>query len=80
MELQIEIDNRGLSILNGLKKRSGLAGYKEILNTGLTLLDWALRQEAAGKVIAAVDEQKQMYMQVALEGFDSRKRHSKGRR
>lgn len=80
MELQIEIDDRGLSILNGLKKRSGLAGYREIFNTGLTLLDWALRQEAAGKVIAAVDEQKQMYKQVALEGFDSRKRQSRGRR
>lgn len=79
MELQIEIDARGQNILDGIRDRTGLAGYKEVFNSSLTLLDWAIRQEAAGKIIAAVDERKQEYTEVDILAFESTRKRRKNR-
>ncbi len=74
MEFQIEIDDLGLKVLSEIKERTGLSGYKEIFNSGLTLLDWATRQQASGKIVAAVDENTQRYKEVEMAAFDSARR------
>lgn len=74
MEFQIEIDDLGLKVLSAIKERTGLSGYREIFNSGLTLLDWATRQQASGKIVAAVDENTQRYKEVEMAAFDSARR------
>lgn len=74
MEFQIEIDDLGLKILSEIKERTGLPGYKEIFNSGLTLLDWATRQQASGKIVAAVDKNTQRYKEVEIAALDSARR------
>ena len=71
MEFQIEIDDLHLDMLKEIKERTGLSGYKEIFNSSLSLLDWATRQEASGKVVAAVNESTCEYKEVQMDALDS---------
>jgi hypothetical protein len=66
MQIQIEIDDAGVSLLNEIKERAGLDDYRDVFDNGVALLDWATRQRAAGLVVAAVDEASQSYKEIQL--------------
>lgn len=79
MEFQIEIDDAGLNLLEDIKERTGVAEFKQIFNSGLSLLDWATREEAAGKAVATVDKKNQNYREVDMEMFDLARQRRKHR-
>jgi hypothetical protein len=66
MQIQIEIDDAGVNRLNEIKEGAGLDDYRDVFDNGIALLDWAIRQRAAGRIIAAVDEASQSYREVQL--------------
>jgi hypothetical protein len=66
MQIQIEIDEAGVNLLNEIKDGAGLDDYRDVFDNGIALLDWAIRQRAAGRIVAAVDEASQSYKAIQL--------------
>lgn len=42
-------------------EEAGFETYKELFNSSLTLLEWAINEMKSGKVLASVDEQNEKY-------------------
>lgn len=75
MQVVIEINEARADTLERIRETAGLSNYREIFNNSLTLLDWAIAQRIAGKVVASVDKDTNSYEELA---FDSLNRLSKG--
>jgi Arc/MetJ family transcription regulator len=61
--LQIEFDAEELEAL----MREGRASTKkEFVNAALTLLEWAMKERKAGRIIASVDEKKDSYKELVM--------------
>jgi Uncharacterized protein conserved in bacteria (DUF2191). len=56
MRFQFEIDEEWLQKLEELMKLGGLRTKKELMNNALTVLDWAVKQRLARRVVLSVAE------------------------
>lgn len=66
MNLQFEISDQEIEKLDDMLKETGLDSYKDLFNTSLTLFYWAAEQVKQQKIIAAVEEGAQKYIQVNM--------------
>jgi Arc/MetJ-type ribon-helix-helix transcriptional regulator len=64
--LQIELDEERLSEIEALMKEGRASTKKEFINAALTLMEWAMKERRAGRIIASVDEKKDSYKELVM--------------
>jgi Arc/MetJ-type ribon-helix-helix transcriptional regulator len=64
--LQIELDEEKMKELEELMEEGKVRTKKDFINAALTLLKWAMRERRAGKIIASVDEEKDVYKEIEM--------------
>lgn len=70
MRLQLDLDDSGVQLLDELKEATGLRTNKELFNTAITLLEWAVKQRQRGRIIASMDEQDKNYREVLIPALE----------
>lgn len=70
MRLQFEVSKEKNKKIETLMQEVGLKTKKDLFNNAMTLLNWAVKQYKAGRVIASVDEQMESYRELAMPIFD----------
>lgn len=81
MRIQLDLDDPGVNLLDELKEATGLKTHKELFNTAITLLDWAVKQRQQKRIIASMDEDNKNYKEIlipALEYAAKRARNREG--
>jgi len=66
MQIVVEIDETRIGVLERIRENAGLHSYRDVFNNSLTLLDWAIRQRAAGRIVATLDETNHSYKELAM--------------
>lgn len=69
--IQLELPEDKVRQLEALMEESGLKTKKEFINNALTLLEWAMREVRAGRVIASVDEREKRYKEILLPALEN---------
>ena len=52
--------------LERFREATGASSQKELFNNAITMFRWAALQVASGKIIAAVDEQRQTFKELQM--------------
>jgi hypothetical protein len=55
MRIQLDLQQPSVQLLEALKRKTGLKTYKDLFNSALTLLNWAITQRETGFMVCAVD-------------------------
>jgi hypothetical protein len=66
IRLQIELDEERMRELEALMREGKASTKKEFINAALTLLQWAMKEKRAGRIIASVDETKDSYKELVM--------------
>lgn len=66
VRLQIELDASQMEELEQLMQEGKARTKKDFINAALTLLKWAMREKRAGRIIASVDEEKDIYKEIEM--------------
>ena len=74
--IQIELAEGRAKELNDLMVRCGLATKKDLFNNAMSLLEWAIEEVEAGKVVAAVDRAEQRYEVLRMPILDTAAKRS----
>ena len=64
--LQIELDEGRINEIETLMREGRASTKKEFINAALTLLEWAMKERKAGRIIASVDEKKDSYKELVM--------------
>lgn len=64
--IQFDLSEEKLRKLEDLMMQASIRTKKELIDNAFSLLAWAIRETAAGRVIASVDEQEQKYREIVL--------------
>lgn len=71
MRLQFEVSEEQNKKIETLVKEVGLRTKKDLFNNAITLLNWAVKQYKAGRIIVSIDEQMESYRELAMPIFDN---------
>jgi hypothetical protein len=71
VRIQLELPEDRVAELDELAARLNLRTRKDLLNTALTLLEWAAGEKSAGHKIASVDPDKQVLRELVMPGLES---------
>jgi hypothetical protein len=66
VRIQFELSQEGAKELDDLLRITGVRTKKDLVNNALTLLKWAVKETRNGNMIAAVDDKKQTYKELAM--------------
>jgi hypothetical protein len=67
VKIQFEMPEEKLNQIKQLAERGvGPISRKELFNNALTLLQWALKERAAGRIIASIDEKEKKIREIIL--------------
>ena len=72
MRVQLDMNEQEAKELERLlteAKAAGVKTKKDLINNALSLLDWAINERNAGRIIASVDEKKRKYKEVVMPIF-----------
>jgi hypothetical protein len=61
MRLNFEFPEERINDLKVLQTETGSESMKELINTALTMVEWAVKEVKAGNEIAAVNEDQKVY-------------------
>lgn len=67
--LQILMSTERLQELDELVRQSGLKTRTDLVNSALTLFEWAFRERLAGRSIGSLDEEKDRFKEIDLPGL-----------
>lgn len=67
--IQFLVSDEMAARMDALVDKTGLKTRTQLINTALTLLEWAVRERQEGKIIASVDEVRDQYKEIYLPGF-----------
>ena len=65
VKFQFEMPQAYADKLEDLARQAGVA-KKDIINNALTVLEWAIEEVEAGRIIASVDETNDRYRELVL--------------
>ena len=68
--LQLDLTKEHLQELESLMKELGISTKKDLFNQAITLLEWAVTERKAGRIIASVDESRDQFKQVLLPAVE----------
>lgn len=66
VRIQLELPEDKAEEIEGLMKETGVQTKKELFNSALTLLKWAVRETKRGNSIASVDEAHGKYREFQM--------------
>ncbi len=69
--LQILMSEERLQELDELVGQSGLKTRTDLVNSALTLFEWAFKERLAGRSIGSLDEEKDRFKEIDLPGLPS---------
>jgi hypothetical protein len=64
--IQFELSEEKLNELESLMEETGVRTKKDLFNNALTLLEWAIAERKAGRIIASVDEKENKYKEIVM--------------
>jgi hypothetical protein len=67
--LQFELSEKRIEELDSLVEQTGLKTRVQLINTAITLFEWAVREREAGRIIASMDEGQGRYKEIEMPGF-----------
>ena len=76
--LQLDLTKEHLQELEALMKELGISTKKDLFNQAITLLEWAVTERKAGRIIASVDESQDQFKQLLLPAVERVAPRSKG--
>lgn len=68
--IQFDLDDAFVREIDQKKDEVGITTRKQYFEYSLALLEWALRNSAAGKVIAALDDTNHTYKEISMPPLD----------
>jgi hypothetical protein len=71
VRIQLELPEDRVAELDELAARLHLRTRKDLLNTALTLLEWAANEKSAGHKIASVDPDNNVLRELVMPGLES---------
>jgi hypothetical protein len=71
VRFQFELPAQRAKEIEELMKDCGVETKKELFNTALSLLTWAIREVKRGHTIASVDEENSKYRELRMPIFDA---------
>jgi TIR domain len=74
IRLSLEVPPHQLERLDNLVRQTGISTRKDFFNQALALLEWAVKEKLAGRVIGSIDEKAQMYREVIMPVLSISKR------
>ena len=80
MRIQLDLDPQGVEIIQELKQNTGLRTHKELFNTAITVLHWAVEQQLKGRIVASLDEESENYRELQMPALDRAAALGKSRR
>lgn len=66
VRIQFELSETGAQELERLIKICGVSTRKDLINSALTLLAWAVAERKSGRIIASVDEKNGKYKEIQM--------------
>jgi hypothetical protein len=66
VRLQIDLDEGQMRDLEQMMGEGKVRTKKELFNAALTLLRWAMKERKAGRIIASVDEKRDLYKELEM--------------
>jgi hypothetical protein len=72
MRFQFEMTEEEAKEFNRLfedVKKKGASSKRDVINYALALLNWAIKERQAGRIIASIDEDNERYKEVVLPIF-----------
>ena len=69
--IQFDVAEEKLRKLEDLMVQASIRTKKELIDNALSLLAWAIRETAAGRVIASIDEDEQKYREIILPALEN---------
>jgi len=70
MRIQLDVDEKGVQLLDWLKGQTNSKTQKELFNNAMTLLTWAVKQRSQGRIIASLDEQNENYKELQMPALE----------
>ena len=64
--LQIDLDESQMKDLEQMMAEGKVRTKKDLFNAALTLLRWAMKEKKAGRIIASVDEGRDVYKELEM--------------
>ena len=71
VRIQLELDTSKAEFLDRFRVASGAATQKELINNAITIFRWAAKQVAAGRTIAAIDEQSETLRELQMPALEA---------
>jgi hypothetical protein len=71
VRLQLEVSERRQAELFELMKACDIDKQKDLFNTALTLLEWAVNERKKGRIIASLDEANMKYKELAMPALSA---------
>jgi hypothetical protein len=66
VRLQIDLDEGQMKELEQMMDEGKVRTKKDLFNAALTLLRWAMKERRAGRIIASVDEKRDVYKELEM--------------
>ncbi len=72
MRIQLELDESFSRIVSQIKTAAGneKMSYRDFFDNAIGFLNWGVKQVQSGRIIAAVNEEEQTYVQITMPLFD----------
>jgi hypothetical protein len=71
IRLQFEVPEDRFEELKDLMGRCRISSQKDLFNSALTLLEWAVEERSKGRIIASVDEPNMKYKELAMPALEA---------
>jgi len=68
--IQFDLPEEQAEGLETLKDLGGVKTTKDLFNNALTLLEWAINEKKAGRIIASIDEKNEVYKELVMPILD----------
>lgn len=69
--IQLELNAERLAELEHLMSECGIRTRAELINTALSVLEWAIEERKTGRIIASVDEANMRYKELMIPAFSA---------
>jgi len=66
MRVQFDIPKDKVKFIDDMADNTSSGTRKEVINSALALLEWAIRERQSGHIIASVDEENKKYKELYM--------------
>lgn len=76
VRVQFDLTEDKVKEIEEIMAKSGIGSRKDVFNTALTLLEWAIEESERGHDIAALDRKEREFFSLRMPVLESAKRQS----